>query len=59
MTLTSLNVCVDSSIRSLFGCLVSWGSVESLTIAMVRCNKVACALENTLVVLEKGGVYWR
>ena len=36
MTITNLNICVDTSIGSLFGRLVPLGSVESPTVAMMH-----------------------
>ena len=36
MTITSLNVCIDTSIRSLFGRLVPLGSVGSPTVVIMH-----------------------
>ena len=46
--ITSLNICADSSIRSLFRRLVPSGSVESLIVAIDRYNKVTYSLIGAL-----------
>ena len=45
ITLISLYICEDSSIRSLFGCLVPLGSIESPVIAMSVMHVVQVAVQ--------------
>ena len=49
-TTTKLNICVDTSIGSLFGRLVPLESVESLIIAMISYNTVVNAVVCVVVI---------
>ena len=49
-TITELNICIDTSIGSLFGRLVPLGSVESLIVAMISYNTVVNAVVRAVVI---------
>ena len=50
ITITKLNICVDISIGSLFGRLISLGSVEFLIVAMISYNTVVNAVVRAVVI---------